>query len=347
MLIPPPETLYTALLSRDPAYEGHAFVAVTTTGIFCRLTCPARKPKFENVKFFATVAACLNAGFRPCQRCRPLHTARDPVITDLLTKLDNDPSHAWSEEDITALGLDPSTVRRIFKRHLGLTFLDLARLRRTATGLAKLAEEDSVIAAQLEAGFESGSGFRDAVIRLIGDTPANLRGRPFLTADWIETPIGQMLAVADSAQLHLLEFFDRKALPAELTRLRTATKSAISFGKSPVIDQVAAELTAYFTGTSASFSTHLARHASGFTATVWDALLSIPPGTTRAYSDIAAAIGAETAYRAVARANGANQIAIIIPCHRVIGADGALTGYAGGLWRKRWLLEHERRHYGS
>jgi AraC family transcriptional regulator of adaptative response/methylated-DNA-[protein]-cysteine methyltransferase len=340
---PSPETLYNALLARDPSYEGQVFAAISTTGIFCRLTCPARKPKFENTRFFTSIRACFEAGFRPCLRCRPLAHAgtREPLVAKLLAEMDARPGHVWSEQDLLALDLDPSTVRRTFKRHLGLTFLDLSRLRQTGRGLAALAAGASVIDAQLEAGFESGDAFRQSVNRLLGENPANLKHQDLLKADWLETPIGPMLAIASAHALHLLEFFDRKALPSELIRLRAATSAAIGFGRTAITEQVSAELAAYFAGTSATFATPLAFHGAGFTRRVWDRLQNIPPGTTRAYSDIAAELGQDTAYRAVARANGANQIAIIIPCHRVIGADGHLTGYGGGLWRKQWLISHE------
>ena len=152
-----------------------------------------------------------------------------------------------------------------------------------------------------------------------------------------------MLAVADPHALHLLEFFDRKALPAELTRLRERTRSTISFGRAAPINQVEAELRAYFDSRSAIFSTVLARTGSAFTQRVWQELMAIPPGVTRSYAELAAGLGRPSAARAVARANGANQVAIVVPCHRVIGADGTLTGYGGGLWRKRWLIEHERK----
>lgn len=343
--LPRPETLYAALIARDPAYDGHAFVCVKTTRIFCRLSCPARKPKFENTEFRDTATACMEAGFRPCMRCRPLDRTRErePLVASLMNRLDDDPHRIWSEDDLIAMNLDPSTVRRAFKRHIGMTFLDLARLRQAGKGIERLAAGGSVIDAQLEAGYDSGSGFRDAIVRLIGDTPQALKGRELLKAEWIETPIGAMLAVADTHALHLLEFFDRKALPAELTRLRAATRSSISFGRTPPIDQIEAELRAYFDGRSAQFTTPLALHGPAFTSHVWEALRSIAPGETRSYSEIAAGMERSSAVRAVARANGANQIAIVIPCHRVIGVDGALTGYGGGLWRKHWLIEHERR----
>ncbi|SEM50529.1 AraC family transcriptional regulator, regulatory protein of adaptative response / methylated-DNA-[protein]-cysteine methyltransferase [Luteibacter sp. UNCMF331Sha3.1] len=343
--LPDHETLYRALLERDPSYDGHVFVGVTSTGVFCRLTCPARKPLMENTRFFDSVAACFEAGFRPCLRCRPLDPVgeREPMVSALLRHLENEPERVWSEEDLVRLGYDPSTVRRGFKRHLGLTFLDMARLRRAGRGMDRLVAGASVVDSQQAAGYASGSGFRDAIVRLLGDCPADLRGRELLKADWIETPIGSMLAVADAHALHLLEFFDRTALPRELKRLRLATRSTITFGRTSVIDRIEAELRDYFAGTRHVFETPLGLHGSVFTRRVWDELMAIAPGTTRSYAQIAASAGRHTAVRAVARANGANQLAIVIPCHRVIGADGSLTGYGGGLWRKDWLLRHERK----
>lgn len=344
-LLPDDDALYEALLARDAAFDGQAFVCVTSTRIFCRLTCPARKPKRENTVFEASIAACLEAGFRPCQRCRPLEIAkrREPLVADLLDRLDQRPDHRWSEGDLIALGCDPSTVRRAFIRHIGMTFLELARLRRAGLAMEKLAGGGSVIEAQMDAGYESASGFRDAIGRLVRDTPQGLKGRQLLKADWIETPIGAMLAIGDSERLHLLEFFDRKALPGELERLRRVSRSAITFGDAPPIALIAAELDAYFAGRSAAFRTPLALNGSIFTRSVWDELRTVSPGTMLSYGELAKRLGQAGAARAVARANGANQIAIVIPCHRVIGADGSLTGYGGHLWRKRWLLTHERR----
>jgi AraC family transcriptional regulator of adaptative response/methylated-DNA-[protein]-cysteine methyltransferase len=343
--LPPEETLYDALLARSTDYEGSAFVCVKTTGIFCRLSCPARKPKRENTIFVDSIGTCLEAGFRACRRCRPLETAggKDAIVDDLMRALDAEPERRWMEGDMIRRGYDPSTVRRAFKRHLGITFLDLARYRRLGAAARQLADGGSVIDAQLEAGYESPSGFRAAFARLIGEAPAMTQGRELLYADWMETPLGPMVAVADEAYLHLLEFYDRRGLPAEMERLRRRTRSSIAPGRTPPIEQIETELMAYFKGESGAFNTPLALSGTAFERQVWAKLQDIAPGQTRSYGDIALEINTIKAVRAVAKANGANQIAIVIPCHRCIGSDGSLTGYGGGLWRKQWLLRHEGR----
>ena len=163
-----------------------------------------------------------------------------------------------------------------------------------------------------------------------------------LRADWIETRLGAMIAVSDARALHLLEFAERRALPAELKRLHRHAKGSLGFGRFAPTDQVAAELAAFMAGQSARFETRLAPLGSPFTQAVWRHLRDIPAGETRSYADVARALGRPETVRAVARANGANPIAIVIPCHRVLGSDGSLTGYGGGLWRKQALIEMER-----
>ena len=343
------EILYEALITRDPAYDGRAYVGVTTTGVFCRLTCPARAPKPENCLFFDTVTACVEAGFRPCKRCHPLApaAAADPAIRILLDALENDPGRRWMERDVEAAGFDPSTVRRSFKRHFGMTFLVMARHRRIREAFQTLADGGRVIDAQLDAGFDSPSGFRAAFAKLLGQPPSAFTGRELLKADWIDTPLGIMIAVSDAHALHLLDFADRRGLPTALGKLRAMAGGELGLGRFAPTDQIESELGEFFAGRCATFTTPLVLHGSAFTRNVWDALRRIPPGETRSYGEIAAALGRPSATRAVARANGANQLAIIVPCHRVIGADGSLTGYGGGLWRKQNLIELERRFLDS
>ncbi|MBF3272498.1 methylphosphotriester-DNA--protein-cysteine methyltransferase family protein, partial [Pseudomonas aeruginosa] len=167
--LPDDDTLYAALLARDPAYDGFAFVGVKSTGVFCRLTCPARKPKRENTLFFDSIKGCVEAGFRPCLRCRPLERlgTQGPLVSDLLQRLGRQPQRRWFEDDLAALGYDPSTVRRAFKREFGVTFLEMARLRRLGQVAERLSSGARVIDAQLDASFDSDSGFRSAFARLL------------------------------------------------------------------------------------------------------------------------------------------------------------------------------------
>jgi AraC family transcriptional regulator of adaptative response/methylated-DNA-[protein]-cysteine methyltransferase len=338
------DTLFAALIARDPSYEGFAYVGVKTTGIFCRLTCPARKPKRTNVVFFSCKDAAQDAGFRACLRCKPLDIKRPAsgALEILRDKIKAEPDRRWSAEDLKDLGYDASTVRRAFQREYGVTFAQYARSQRLGLAVSTLQQGGSVMDAQLDAGYESSSGFRDAITKLVGDVPVRMNARQVLAAQWIDTPIGAMLGVTDDEGVHLLEFAERKALPTEIARLRQRV-GPIRFGQSKMLEALAHQVGQYFSGRAASFDIPVVQKGTPFEATVWSALQQVPPGETRSYGELARFIGRPEAARAVARANGANQVAVIVPCHRIIGADGSLTGYGGKLWRKQWLLEHERR----
>ncbi len=164
-----------------------------------------------------------------------------------------------------------------------------------------------------------------------------------LAAAWLDTPLGPMLAVAGERGLHILEFLDRGILSKELIQLRRAV-GGVAFGSHPTLARVAAQLAEYFEGCRTTFDLPLAPVGGAFHQSVWAALRDIPAGVTCSYKDLSLRLGNLKAIRAVAQANGANPISILIPCHRVIGADGQLVGYGGKLWRKRWLLTHEHRH---
>ncbi|TKW65345.1 MAG: bifunctional transcriptional activator/DNA repair protein Ada [Paracoccus denitrificans] len=341
--LPDDAVLYAALNARDSAYEGRAYVGVTSTGIFCRLTCPARKPRPENCRWFASPRAAEAAGFRACKRCHPAGATAegDSAVTTLRDAMAADPGRRWTEADVEQMGFDPSTIRRAFRRHFGVTFLQMARNIRLREGARRVAGGDAVIEAQLDAGFDSASGFRQAFARLFGHPPAAMRACGGLIADWIETPLGGMIAVGDGDALHLLEFTDRKALSQQLARVSKAADGRVGLGQSDVTRETARQLGQFFDGKRAQFELPLSPHGTDFQRLVWDALCRIPAGQTRSYSEVATEIGKPTATRAVARANAMNGIAIVIPCHRVIGSDGTLTGYAGGLWRKEKLIAAE------
>ena len=201
---------------------------------------------------------------------------------------------------------------------------------------------EAVIDTQLAVGYESSSGFRDAFSRIMGAAPTLSGHNNLLKASWIDTPLGPMVAIADDHALYLLEFVNRRGLEREVERLRQKTKSAIVPGYTPPIYSIESELSQYFEGKYKKFNTPLFIIGSPFQKTVWEELEKIPYGETRSYADIAKALGRPTAFRAVAQANGANQLAIVIPCHRVINTNGEIGGYGGGITRKEWLLNNEK-----
>lgn len=334
---------YQALLDKNSDYEGIFYVGVKTTGIFCRPTCPARKPKFENCEFFSTPKEALLASYRPCQRCKPLSLPSEvsSVIKTLLAAIEENPEKRWKDADFRKLGVDSTTARRQFKKRFGMTFVEYARSRRMGLALKHIKEGNMVIDAQLSAGYESSSGFRDAFSRIMGATPTH-KNHIILKAAWIDTKLGPMIAIADDTGLFLLEFIDRRGLEREVERLRKKLRAAIIPGENAILQQIETEITKYFAEKLTVFKTPIHQVGSPFQKRVWEELQKIPPGETRSYLDIAKLIEKPTACRAVARANGTNQLAIIIPCHRVINSNQELGGYAGGVVRKQWLLTHEK-----
>ena len=341
--------MYQALRRRDSTYDGVFYVAVRSTGVFCRPICPARKPHARNVEFFATASAVLAAGYRPCKRCRPLELhGRPPAWVDrLLGDIARCPDGRFTDEDLRARSVEPARARRYFKENYGMTFHAYHRAQRMGMALADLRRGDDLSEVGLRHGFDSDSGFRDAFSRTFGRPPGRARNMPCLFAHWLDTPLSGMLAVAGDDGLCMLEFLDRRGLQNELARLRRRSGAAIVPGDNSHLAQIADELARYFDGTLTSFSVPVVLHGTPFQREVWSQLREIPHGQTSSYARLAAAIGRPGAQRAVGRANGENCLAIIVPCHRVVRSDGTLCGYGGGLWRKKWLLEHERRAGGA
>jgi AraC family transcriptional regulator of adaptative response/methylated-DNA-[protein]-cysteine methyltransferase len=337
------DEFYQALLNRDTSYEGVFFAGITSTGIFCRPSCTARKPKAKNCLFYKTAQDALLAGFRPCKRCQPLLKPFEPsdMVKHLIKLVEQEPERRWTDKDVRKLGFCPSTVRRQFKKRYHMTFSAFSRARRMGIALKTIREGDKIIHAQVDAGYSSASGFRDAFSSIMG-APPNIKNHLAFQAEWIDTPLGSMIAIADETHLHLLEFTDRRGLEKEIEKMRNSLKVAILPGRTTVTEAIEKELQAYFSGKLKNFSTPIKLHGSDFQKSVWNELLSIPYGETRSYAEQAQALKNPKAIRAVASANGKNQLAIIIPCHRVIGSNGKLTGYAGGLPRKEWLLNMER-----
>jgi AraC family transcriptional regulator, regulatory protein of adaptative response / methylated-DNA-[protein]-cysteine methyltransferase len=342
--LPPHQEIVDAFLAGDSSYEGIFYVAVKTTRIFCRPTCKARKPFLKNVEFFGTPSEAMHAGYRPCLRCKPMHVGVDvpPLIEELRRQVEADPAARVRERDLIEMGIEPSTARRQFQRFFGMSFHAYQRARRMGSALATVRKGKNVLDTQLEHGFESSSGFRDAFVKVFGTPPSKSSKANCLLARWLDSPLGPMLAIADDHGLHIVDWVDRRGLERAIERLRAREKAAIVPGSHPVLDQIEKEIQAYFAGTLRRFETPLAPLGTPFQNSVWQQLQAIPRGQTRAYAELANTLGAPKAVRAVARANGDNFRGVIIPCHRVIGSDGSLTGYGGGLARKQWLLDHER-----
>jgi AraC family transcriptional regulator of adaptative response/methylated-DNA-[protein]-cysteine methyltransferase len=241
-------------------------------------------------------------------------------------------------------GIDPSTARRQFQRYYGMTFHAYHRARRMGLALREIRNGESVIGAQIEHGFESASGFWEAFKNLFGTPPRNAEKIKCLYARWIDTPLGAMLALANDDGLYLLEFVDRRGLEREILHLRKRTGYFIVPGENNHLEKISRELKDYFEGKSFKFSVPLITAGTSFENKTWNLLQEIKPGETWSYAQMAKRLGNPKATRAVGRANGCNRLAIVIPCHRVIGADGSLSGYGGGVWRKKWLLEHEQKN---
>jgi AraC family transcriptional regulator of adaptative response/methylated-DNA-[protein]-cysteine methyltransferase len=341
--MPPRAELERASLERDPAYHGLFFLGVRTTGIFCRPTCPARKPHPENVEFFASARAALAAGYRPCRRCRPLELDdQPPWAAKLLADVEREPLRRLTDGDLQARGTDPATVRRYFQRRYGLTFQAFARARRLSAVLNRIRAGTPLDDAVFDSGYGSHSGFRDAFVRLFGEPPGAYRHGECVRLAWINSPLGPLLAGATTRGICLLEFTDRRMLEAQLRAVRRILGLPVVPGTNEHTEALRGQIARYFAGELRSFTVPLLYPGTVFQRRVWNQLLTIPFGETRSYEEVAVAIGAPRAVRAVGRANGLNRLAILIPCHRVVQKDGKLGGYGGGLRRKEHLLALER-----
>jgi len=224
---------YAVFANKDMRYDGHLFLGVTSTGIFCRPGCPAKLPKFENCEYYDTAAEALAAGFRACKRCHP-SGGETALIKELITLVESETELKITHATLEARGIDSSIARRQFSTRFGMSFIDYARARRLARAAKTLAKGGSVLDAQLDAGFESPSGFRTAYSKIFGEAPSKASTPP-LFIEWLETPIGRMIAIADEAALYLLEFTNRKNMRRQFDRLRKAQRRAILPGRTAVM----------------------------------------------------------------------------------------------------------------
>lgn len=341
--LPDETTMYQALLNKDSSFEGQFFVGVKSTGIFCRPTCTARKPKKENVEFFPSTRDALLNGYRPCKLCRPLgyQGAVPEWLKSVMDEVDGRSDLRLKDSDLKRRGIDPNRVRRWFKKNHGMTFQAYLRTLRISQAFGRIKYGEKVIEAAYESGYESLSGFAESFKKTTGFSPVKSADNKVITITRILTPLGPMLAGAMDDGICLLEFVDRRMLETQIKRLKKLFKVELFPGSSQHFSQLEQQINEYFDGTRKDFTVPLVIAGTVFQKQVWSALQKIPYGETRSYKEQSEFIGNPKAIRAVARANGDNRIAIIIPCHRVIGSNDELVGYGGGLWRKRYLLNLE------
>ena len=338
------DEMYNALIHKDSSYEGLFFVGVKTTGIFCRPTCTAKKPKKENVEFFSSSNEAILHGYRPCKVCHPLEQlgSTPDYIKILLDKLQNNPDEKIKDYDLVKMDIEPNKVRRWFKANHGITFQGYQRMLRINGAFHQLINGDKVINSAFDNGYNSLSGFTSAFKNIIGDSPSNTTHNNIINITRFTTPLGPMVACATNKGICLLEFTERRMLETEFKDLKKRLNAEIIYGENQHFEILQKQVAEYFEGKRKKFDLPLDTPGTEFQNIVWGQLQTIPYGETRSYKKQAIAVNNPKAIRAVAKANGMNRIAIIIPCHRVIGEDGKLVGYAGGLWRKQWLLDFEK-----
>ncbi len=343
MSLPSKAEMYQALVSKDTRFEGIFVAAIKTTGIFCRPSCTARKPKPENVEYFTDNQQAILFGYRPCKICHPLEPlgSTPTWIQSLLQEIEALDEPRLKDQDLRERGIEPAKLRRWFKKHQGMTFQAYLRGIRLNQAMGQIQAKQPVLEVALDVGYQSLSGFSDAFKKLTGVSPKAHQETQRINVGRLITPLGPMIAATSDKGLCLLEFVDRRGLEAQLQKLVKRRNAYFVPAKPAIFQQLSQELHEYFKGQRKRFDLPLDLIGTDFQKQVWQALIQIPFGQTRSYQQQALRLNKPNAIRAVASANGANSIAIIIPCHRVIGKDGKLVGYAGGLWRKQRLLALE------
>lgn len=330
---------WAAFERRDRGFDGQIIGAVKTTGIYCKPSCPARRPKRQHVQFFASGEEARTAGYRPCLRCRPDEVGRDrEAVTEAVRLIEQAEEAPKLTELAEAVGYAPHHFQRIFKRDLGVSPAEYARALRNRRTEKALKTHGRVTDAVYDAGYSGPSSFYTDAKERLGMTPSAWRnGGCGETIRWthFDSPLGRMLIAATSKGICRLTFDDSEESLKRLFHNATIVEDAgglreLVEGALAAIDQplAARELPIDVAGTA-------------FQEAVWRELRNIPAGETRSYAQIAAAIGAPKAVRAVGTANGDNHVCVLIPCHRVIRSDGSLGGYGGGVERKKKLLKAE------
>jgi len=327
-------------LAKDRRFDGCFVTGGLSTGVYCRPSCPARPPRRENVRFFAGPEDAEAAGLRPCLRCRPEAQARDEAAVAAALRLLRDAEDAVPLERLAAaVGYSPTHFQKVFKRGVGLSPAAYQRAVRLERAAEALSEGESVTEAIYEAGYSAPSRFYEASGRLGMAPSAWAAGGRGVAIRWavLATSLGPMLVAATDKGVCRLSFNEgREALEARFPHAELVEGGE---GFAALLQQVADAVEA----PGNDHSIPLDVRGTAFQEAIWQELRRIPAGETRSYAELAAAVGKPAAVRAAGSANGANNVAVLIPCHRVIRTDGSLGGYAYGLEIKQTLLDRERK----
>jgi AraC family transcriptional regulator of adaptative response/methylated-DNA-[protein]-cysteine methyltransferase len=330
--------------TKIPSPGGIVYDAVKTTGIFCHPSCSARTPKPENVSYYDSTREALQNGFRPCKVCKPMEKLdiSPGYITRLIKELHQNPYLKIKDDDLKDREVNPNQVEGWFKKHHHISFHSYQRMLRINLAFKRLKKREAATIKALVNSRKSLSGFNESYRAVFGQPPADPNKKQVLHIVRFSTPVGPMFSCAGSKGICLLDFTDCRTLETDFQYLSKRFNAIFVSGKNSHLDHAQSELQEYFDGNRKNFTVPVDTPGTDFQKSVWKSLEDIPFGQTRSYKQQAMALGNPKAIRAVASANGSNPISIIVPCHRVIGSDGSLVGYGGGLHRKKWLLDFEK-----
>ena len=341
---------WSLVLARDGRADGRFVYAVRSTGVFCRPSCPSRRPRLENVEFFDTPALAQQAGYRACRRCSPTErNLQAQKIEAACRYIDDNLDITLSLTTISRhVDVSPFHFQRLFKRILGISPRQYQQARRAGKFRQALLSEGRVTDAIYQAGYSSSSRAYESIPAQIGMTPSAFRRKGEgveIRYTVLATELGKMLIATTERGVCAVRFGESEA--ALVRELKQEFGSAEINRDDQRLEQVAAQVKQLLSGSAATANIPIDIQGTAFQQLVWETLRKIPAGETRSYAQVAASIGRPKAVRAVANACGSNPVAVVVPCHRVVHKNGGMSGYRWGVKRKKMLLEKEHSAFGT
>ena len=335
--LPSQDEMYQAYMDPKASKAIKFYVGVISSGVFNTSKCLSKKPLKENMVFFSSTKEALDYGYRPCLQCQPMVDGNKTPerYKELLAEVDHNPQNAISDDDLLKMDIDPEKLKNWFRKHHGISFQAYLRYQRINHLFGNIRLDSHP---KIHRSYHIGE-----IVHGVseGDSTESIVNKDIIYINRIITPIGPMLVGAIEEGICLLEFIDRKIIETQLEAIEKHFDAVLTPGNSLHFDQLNKELKEYFNGKRKSFNLPIAYSGTDFQESVWQSLSLIPYGQTRSYKEQSIVLKNPKAIRAIAHANGDNRISILLPCHRIIGSDGDLVGYGGGLWRKRFLLDLE------